>query len=123
MATSANNSFKLSIGLERFLAQALDCLLAQTFQDFEIIISDNASTDRTSEICRHHARANCRVRYVRNQRNPGAITNFNRVFERSTAPLFKWVAHDDLYRERYLESCVRLVDENPDVIVAHPAFC
>jgi glycosyltransferase involved in cell wall biosynthesis len=124
MATSANNSFRLSIGLpvyngERFLAQTLHCLLAQTFQDFEIIISDNASTDRTSEICRDYAQADRRVRYVRNQRNLGAIANFNRVFELSTAPLFKWAAHDDLYRQRYLESCVRLLDENPDVILAH----
>jgi glycosyltransferase involved in cell wall biosynthesis len=124
MATSANNSFRLSIGLpvyngERFLAEALDCLLAQTFQDFEIIISDNASTDRTSEICRDYTRADRRVRYVRNQRNLGAIANCNRVFELSTAPLFKWAAHDDLYREGYLESCVRLLDRNPDVILAH----
>jgi glycosyltransferase involved in cell wall biosynthesis len=124
MATSVNDSFRLSIGLpvyngERFLAQALDSLLAQTFQDFEIIISDNASTDRTSEICRDYAQADRRVRYVRNERNLGAIANFNRVFELSPGSLFKWAAHDDLYHERYLESCVRLLDESPDVVLAH----
>ena len=76
MITSVKPSPLLSIGLpvyngERFLAQALDCLLAQTFRDFEIIISDNASTDRTPEICRAYARRDPRVRYVCNQRNLG----------------------------------------------------
>src|SRR5262249_33791547 len=117
---------KLSIGLpvyngEKFLAQALDSLLAQSFRDFEIVISDNASNDRTPEICRSYALRDPRVRYVRNQRNLGAVANFNRVFELSTAPLFKWAAHDDVHREAYLESCIRLLDGNPDVVLAHCA--
>jgi glycosyltransferase involved in cell wall biosynthesis len=124
MITSINPSPRLSIGLpvyngETFLAQALDCLLAQTFPDFEIIISDNASTDRTPEICRAYARRDPRVRYFRNQRNLGAIANFNLLVELSRAPLFKWAAHDDLYRETYLERCVRLLEDQPDVVLAH----
>ena len=124
MITSVKPSPLLSIGLpvyngEMFLAQALDCLLAQTFRDFEIIISDNASTDRTPEICRAYTRRDPRVRYVCNQRNLGSVANINRVFELSTAPLFKWAAHDDLHRETYLESCIRLLDDHPDVVLAH----
>ena len=73
MTSSANASPRLSIGLpvyngERFLAQALECLLAQTFRDFELVISDNASTDRTSEICYAYVQRDPRVRYVRNPR-------------------------------------------------------
>src|SRR5262245_51224042 len=124
MSNPRNASPRLSIGLpvyngERFLEPALDCLLAQTFEDFEIIIGDNASTDRTPEICESYKRRDLRVRYIRNERNLGAIANFNRVFQLSTAPLFKWAAHDDLYRESYLETCIRLLDENPDAILAH----
>jgi glycosyltransferase involved in cell wall biosynthesis len=124
MANSAQLSPKLSIGLpvyngERFLSQALECLLAQTYRDFEIIISDNASTDRTQQICHDYLRRDPRIRYVRNAQNLGAVANCNRVFQLSTAPLFKWAAHDDLHRETYLESCVQLLDNNQNVVLAH----
>lgn len=124
MAPSTQHSPLLSIGLpvyngERYLAEILDCFLTQTFQDFEIIVCDNASNDQTAAICRAFRERDPRVRYHRNAKNLGAIPNFNKVFELSTTPLFKWIAHDDLYHPRYLESCVRILDENPDVILAH----
>jgi glycosyltransferase involved in cell wall biosynthesis len=117
---------KLSVGIpvfngQEFLPGLLDSLLGQTFTDFEIVICDNASTDRTSQICWDYERRDSRVHYVRNLRNLGAVANFNRVFELSTAPLFKWAAHDDLYRENYLDACVRLLDQNPDIVLAHTA--
>ena len=123
MAHSTQQS-RLSIGMpvyngERYLAETFDCFLAQTFQDFEIIVCDNASTDHTAEICRSFADRDARIRYYRNEKNLGAIPNYNRVFELSRLPLFKWTAHDDLYHPRYLESCVRILDEDPDVILAH----
>jgi len=115
---------KLSIGIpvfngQEFLPELLDRFLAQTFRDFEILICDNASSDRTPQICYEYERRDSRIHYVRNQRNVGAIANFNRVFEHSTAPLFKWAAHDDLYHETYLDTCVRLLEENPDIVLAH----
>jgi glycosyltransferase involved in cell wall biosynthesis len=115
---------KLSIGIpvfngQEFLPELLDSLLRQTFADFEIVICDNASIDRTQDICREYARRDSRVRYTCNERNLGANPNFNRVFELSTAPFFKWAAHDDLYHHDYLEACVRLLDENPGVVLAH----
>ena len=124
MAHSTQHSLRLSIGMpvyngERYLAEAFDCFLAQTFQDFEIVVCDNASTDHTAEICRSYAERDPRIRYYRNEKNLGAIPNFNRVFELSQSPLFKWAAHDDLYHPRYLETCIRILDENPDVILAH----
>ena len=115
---------KLSIGIpvfngQEFLPELLDSLLRQTFRDFEILICDNASSDRTPQICGAYERYDSRIHYVRNHRNVGAIANFNRVFELSTAPLFKWAAHDDLYHETYLDVCVGLLEQNQDIILAH----
>jgi glycosyltransferase involved in cell wall biosynthesis len=121
-----NLSPKLSIGLpvyngERFLPQALSCLLGQTFGDFEFIICDNASTDETQQICLDHATRDRRIRYVRNERNLGANANFNRTASLSRAPYFKWVAHDDLYDPAYLAACVKILDNDPDIVLAHSA--
>jgi glycosyltransferase involved in cell wall biosynthesis len=115
---------RLSIGIpvfngQEFLPELLDSLLAQTFRDFEIVVCDNASTDQTSEICRAYERRDCRIRYVRNKRNLGAISNFNRTFDLSKAPLFKWAAHDDLYHDGYLSACIGLLDAAPDTVLAH----
>lgn len=124
MAHSTQHSPRLSIGLpvyngERYLAEAFDCFLTQTFQDFEIIVCDNASTDDTAEICRSFAERDRRIRYHRNEKNVGALPNFNKAFDLCRSPLFKWVAHDDLYHPRYLETCVRILDEDSDVVLAH----
>jgi glycosyltransferase involved in cell wall biosynthesis len=117
---------RLSIGIpvyngENFLSEVLTSLREQTFDDFEILICDNASTDRTQEICKEYAARDSRIRYYRNDTNIGANRNFNKVFQLSTAPLFKWSAHDDLYEPTYLEECVKILDENPDIIGAHSA--
>ena len=114
---------KLRIGLpvyngEVYLAKAIDAILAQMYDDFELIISDNASTDRTEEICRHYADRDQRVRYHRQPVNLGASANFNRVFELSAgSQYFKWAAHDDWIAPGYLEACIRALDNQPDAVV------
>ncbi|UKO96523.1 glycosyltransferase family 2 protein [Nostoc sp. UHCC 0870] len=119
-----NNSPRLSIGLpvyngEKFLQAALDSLLAQTFTDFELIISDNASTDNTEEICRAYAAQDKRIRYYRNTENIGCARNFNRVFELATGEYFKWAAHDDLHASDFLMKCIEVLDEDPTIILCH----
>ena len=115
---------KVSIGLpvcngERHLSAALDGILRQTFEDFEIVISDNASTDRTREICLEYCEKDERIRYSRNDTNIGSARNFNRVFELSRGSYFAWAAHDDLYGERYLEKCIEVLDNDPSVSLCH----
>ena len=124
MSISGPSSPKLTIGLpvyngERFLPSALASFLGQTFDDFELIVCDNASTDGTQRICLEHAARDARVRYHRNGRNLGAIGNFNRTVALSRAPFFKWAAHDDLHAPAYLEKCMQILDQNPDVVLAH----
>jgi glycosyltransferase involved in cell wall biosynthesis len=106
---------------ERFLAQTLEGLRQQTYGDFELVISDNASTDATEQICREQARQDRRIRYERLDRNLGAVANFNRVFTPGAAPYFKWVAHDDAYDARYLATCMDVLTRHPDVVLAHTA--
>jgi glycosyltransferase involved in cell wall biosynthesis len=117
---------RVSIGIpvyngERYLAKAVDSVLAQTFRDFDLLICDNCSTDRTEEVSRAYAARDPRVRYVRNPQNIGAARNFNRVFELS-APVefFKWMAHDDTISPTYLEKCVAALDADPGAILCHP---
>ncbi len=114
----------VSIGLPvyngaNFLLPALESILAQTFTDFELIISDNASTDETPEICRKIAQLDQRVRYLPLEVNRGANPNYNRVFAHSRGRYFKWAAHDDLLAPTYLERCVELLERNPTMVLAH----
>jgi glycosyltransferase involved in cell wall biosynthesis len=114
----------VSVGLpvyngERYLRDALASLLRQDFQDFELIISDNASTDGTPEICRQFANRDRRVRYFRNDANIGANPNFNRTLELARAPLFRWAAHDDLVEPTYLSSCISMLESSPRAVLCH----
>ncbi|WP_353932005.1 glycosyltransferase family A protein [Okeanomitos corallinicola TIOX110] len=119
-----NSQPKLSIGLpvyngETFLQESLDCLLNQTFSDFELIICDNASTDNTEEICRNYAAQDQRIIYYRNPSNIGCACNFNRVLKLSQGEYFKWAAYDDLHAPDYLSKCIHVLEENPDYILCH----
>lgn len=115
---------QISIGLpvyngERYLAEALESLLGQTFEDFEIVISDNASTDSSADICKYYQSKDHRVRYFRSPENIGGAPNFNRTFELSCAPLFHGGACDDLYEPLFLERCIDVLDRDPGVVLSH----
>jgi glycosyltransferase involved in cell wall biosynthesis len=103
---------------ERYLEEALGSLLSQTFEDFEIVISDNASTDGTEEICRAYATKDERIRYFRNRANYGMIHNFNSVFRLSQGEYFKWCSSDDVYAPDYLRRAVEVLDRDPSIVLA-----
>jgi glycosyltransferase involved in cell wall biosynthesis len=119
-----SNNPRVSIGLpvfngERYLERALNSILAQTFTDFELVISDNASTDQTQAICESYFSKDRRIRYYRNTKNIGAMPNFNRVFELSSGNYFKWASHDDLITPDFLQKCVDILDRDPSVILCY----
>src|SRR5882724_5779416 len=112
---------KVSVGLpvyngEKYLSNALKGLLEQDFKDFELIVSDNASTDRTPDICRIFAERDPRVRYVRNETNIGLAANHNRTVELSRGQFFKWAAHDDDFPPAMLARFVNAFEEGPPSI-------
>src|SRR5262245_20064547 len=119
---------RISIGLpvyngERFLAEAIEGVLGQTFSDFELVISDNASTDRTQEISLEFCRVDQRIRYYRNARNIGAAPNYNRCFELARSrDYFKWIAYDDLMSDDFLEPCIAALDRDPNASIAFPSM-
>jgi glycosyltransferase involved in cell wall biosynthesis len=115
---------RVSIGLAvrngaRYLSEAIDSILAQTFTDFELIICDNASTDATEEICRSFAARDARIVYVRNPRNIGGAQNENLTFRKARGEYFRWAAHDDKLAPTLLEKCVALLDSRPDVVLCY----
>ena len=115
---------RVSIGLpvyngENFLGEEVESILAQTFQDFELIISDNASTDRTEEISRAFAAQDTRIRYVRNSENIGGDFNYNQTFQLSSSKYFKWAAHDDLHEPDFLLKCVQALDRDSSIVLAY----
>jgi glycosyltransferase involved in cell wall biosynthesis len=104
---------------ERFVAECIQAILNQDFEDFELVITDNLSTDGTKEICQRFAASDKRLRYVRNERNLGAAPNFNLGFALSSGCYFKWCAHDDLLSADFLGKCVRALEEQPHAVLAY----
>lgn len=115
---------RLTIGLpvyngEQYLADALDAVLTQDYTDYELIICDNASTDRTPEIIAAYAGRDARIRSVRNESNIGGAANFNLPVELARGEYFKWASDDDLHAPTYLSACIAVLDAQPDVVLAY----
>lgn len=113
---------RVSIGLpvwngEKFIRSALDSILQQDYTDFELIISDNASTDATPDICREYAAKDPRIRYHRNEKNIGASGNYNRVFELARGEFFKWISHDDECAPSFLRRCMETFEKGSVEVV------
>jgi glycosyltransferase involved in cell wall biosynthesis len=121
---SGNDRPLVSIGLpvyngENYIAKAIESVLGQTLRDFELIICDNASVDRTQTICEDYARRDSRVRYIRNERNLGAGPNYDLAFHSSRGTFFNWLAHDDAMAPTYLEKAVACLERTPDAVLCY----
>jgi glycosyltransferase involved in cell wall biosynthesis len=119
-----NTAPRLTVGLpvhngENYLAESLEALLGQSFENFELIISDNASTDGTAGICQRYQKEDPRIRYIRQPHNIGGAPNHNYVVAQARGELFKWASDDDLYASDLLDRCVKELDQFPDAVLAH----
>ena len=107
---------------EQYIREALDSVLTQTFTDFELTISDNASTDNTEAICREYAGKDVRIKYIRQPGNIGGFNNFNYLLEHARGNYFTWLAHDDYLDASFLEVIVLYLDEHDDVVLCSGDF-
>lgn len=112
----------VSVGLPIYNAgelthKILDILLSQDYTNIQIIISDNASTDQTWEICQQYALKNDRIQVYQNKRNRGYLYNFSRVFDLSTGDYFMWAAHDDYWHPNFISCCVAELETHPEAIM------
>ncbi|MFK7788922.1 MAG: glycosyltransferase family 2 protein, partial [Phycisphaeraceae bacterium] len=124
MAEETSSNPRISIGLpvynaEPYLKCALESLLSQSYEDFELVISDNGSTDRTAEICKVYAQRDARIRYERQPQNMGLYWNCNRVVELSRGTYFKWSAADVLHATDFLKRCVEVLESDPSIVCCH----
>ena len=114
---------RVSVGVpvyngQAYLGECLESLLKQTFEDFELILSDNGSTDATEEICRSYAARDPRIRYLREPENRGGSWNFNRLPQLARGQYFRWNCHDDACDPTHLRTCVEALDRaDPSVIL------
>ena len=109
----------VSVGLPvyngaKYIGECIDSVLAQSYQHFELVISDNASTDATAEICLSYAAKDSRIRYVRQPENRGAMPNFDYVLRHSTGKYFMWLAADDRIAATFVEKLHGLLEKHPD---------
>ncbi len=116
---------QVSIGLpvyngDDFIREAIESILSQTHGDLELLIGDNASTDGTEEICRDFERRDRRVRYIRRERNIGAVNNYNALVPIAKGAYFKWAAHDDVLAPTFLAESVNALERDPSVVLAMP---
>jgi glycosyltransferase involved in cell wall biosynthesis len=119
---------EVSVGLpvyngEQYLAEAVQSICEQTFADFELIISDNASTDRTAQICRELASQDARIRYVRQPRNIGAVRNFDFLARAANGKFFKWASANDRSDRNMLAKCVDVLRQDDDAVLCYGRTC
>ena len=103
---------------ENFIKKAVDSLLCQTYRDFEVIISDDCSTDRTFQIVKTCLGQDNRFRVHRNEKNIGMVPNWNRCIELSKGKYIKFLFQDDWFEPELLEKMVEVLDANPLVGIA-----
>ena len=119
---NSNNQLpKVCIGIpvyngEKFLRNALDCLLNQSYENIEIIISDDTSTDSTKSICEVYMKKDLRIKYILQKENLGAFHNFNFVLTQAKSKYFMWAEVDDKWEPEFIEKNIAVLESNPKIV-------
>ena len=101
---------------EKFIEKRLDSILSQTLDNFEVIISDNASLDNTPTICKEYAEKDNRIKYFNQGKNIGPLSNFNFVLHQARSEFFVWAAVDDLWDAEFLSKNIEVLQSRKDMV-------
>jgi glycosyltransferase involved in cell wall biosynthesis len=107
---------------QEYISIALDALLSQSYSQFEIIISDDASTDKTQQICQEYATRDERIHFIKQNRNLGFVKNFNYVLDKAKGDYFMWAGQDDLWDKNFVATLLELLQNNPNTVLAMSNF-
>lgn len=99
---------------EKTIRKSIESLLCQTWRDFELVISDDASSDSTGLICSELAVRDSRIKYVRQKTNIGPLANFSYTLKQARSEYFMWASHDDLWHPSFIEKCIAELERHPD---------
>src|SRR3989344_3083761 len=127
MTSKLYNNGLVSIGMPTYnraplLGRALDSLLAQTHKNFELIISDDGSTDRTLQVCKEYALRDKRIRYIHHPQNIGHVVNFEYVMRQAKGDYFMWAADDDHWDKTFIEKLLIALEKKPKANIAMSSF-
>jgi glycosyltransferase involved in cell wall biosynthesis len=116
-----NKEIKITIGIplynsEQFIKKHIESIYSQTFQNFSIVISDNGSTDKTSEICQQLSKIDNRITFFKHKENRGAYWNFNFIINNSKTEYFVMAAPDDIWSKNFLESNINILDKSKELV-------
>lgn len=100
----------------KFIHNAINSLLGQSYENFILIISDNCSTDNTQSICQNFLKKDKRIRYIRHEKNRGYVWNFNFVLNQADTEYFMWAGADDIWHPHFIEKNLNFLEKNKDFV-------
>jgi glycosyltransferase involved in cell wall biosynthesis len=106
---------------EKYIVQALDSILSQSYKDIKLYISDDASTDRTTEICRAYAQRDRRIVYMRNEKNIGPYENHAKILSMASEEYFTFARGHEILSQTVIEDCLKILENQKDVVLAFPS--
>ena len=104
---------------EKYIQQAIESILVQDYENFELIISDNASTDKTKQICLNYSNRDSRIRFYSRNETTDATTNFNYVASIAKGDFFMWASGHDIRDPTFISRCMTTFEKSNSIVLCY----
>ena len=101
----------------KFLNEAIESILNQTYKNFEFIIIDDGSTDNSTQIIEKYKKIDERIVFIENEKNVGLTKNLNKAIKLSTSDYIARMDADDISDVKRLEKQIKFLQENKDISI------